>query len=506
MTLQPSPIWFVTGATGSIGRALVERLDGCVRLRLLVRADSTAAAHRRLAAVLGPKGRAALADGVIEPVIGDLRAPELGISPRKWAEVTDCLTGVLHVAARTDFDDGQDVEAYRDDNVRGALRVLRVAADADCPLVHVSTAYVSGVRSGLVREDELNAGQEHRNGYERSKFEAEEALRAAAGAADVPLTIFRPSIVLPERPRKGANDGPGPLAYLRLLANLEGRRASRERVIRYRGDCAGLLNLVPERFVVEVLARAVADGVRPGETYHVTARRSFAMRDVAGLMNEHLTGLRTELVPDLDAASLDRYELLLERSFRMYADYLFLDHEYDRSALDRDFGFDVTDDGNVNTAWLSDTYRAHLRVWRSERRKQRTVPAEVRAVREYFTHFLPARTGRRLVPGLASLSETFTVTVPSEGSFAMQIERGILTAVYPTETPSTSFDYETDAATLIEVVSGSARPAELFFAKRFIVRGDLYRALSTATALEEFFTLFPFPSSNAVKCTTEAVA
>ncbi len=127
MTRERAKTWFVTGATGSIGRALVERLDGSVRLRVLVRGASTAAAHRRLAATLGPKGRAALADGVIEVVAGDLRSTGLGLSPLTRAAVTDDLAGVLHVAARTDFDGGADVDVYRDDNVLGALRVLQVA-------------------------------------------------------------------------------------------------------------------------------------------------------------------------------------------------------------------------------------------------------------------------------------------------------------------------------------------------------------------------------------------
>ena len=488
MRVQRPRTWFITGATGSIGRALVERLDGRVRLRLLVRADDDVTARRRLTATLGPKGREALADGLIDCVAGDLCAPGLGLPPRRRAEVTDRLDGVMHVAARTDFDAGADAAAYRDINVQGALRVLQLAEDGGCPFAHVSTAYVSGVRSGQVREGELDVGQKHRNGYERSKFEAELVLRAAAAEAEVPLTVFRPSIVIPASPRADANEGPGPLAYLRLLANLEGRKAGRERVIRYRGDDDGLLNLVPQDFVVDVLAKAVLDGVRAGETYHVTAQRSFQMRQVAGLMNESLRGLRTQLVPQLDVTTLDRYEQILERSFRMYAEYLFLDHEYDRAALDRDFGLlDQADE-----SWLRRTYESHIAVWRGERRRQRADDHESRAIHAYFSEFLQTRTGRRLVPGLATLSASFTVTVPDVGSHLLCIEHGVLTEVRAVSEPSPGFDYEVDATTLLEAVSGSMRPAELFFAKRIVIRGDLYRALSTATALEDFFRLFPF--------------
>ena len=59
---------------------------------------------------------------------------------------------------------------------------------------YVSTAYVAGEPGGLFREDELAVGQSFRNPYERSKFEAELALRSEA--ADLPLQILRPSIVV----------------------------------------------------------------------------------------------------------------------------------------------------------------------------------------------------------------------------------------------------------------------------------------------------------------------
>ena len=45
----------------------------------------------------------------------------------------------------------------------------------------MSTAYVAGEPGGLFREDELSVGQSFRNPYERSKFEAEVALRSEGG-------------------------------------------------------------------------------------------------------------------------------------------------------------------------------------------------------------------------------------------------------------------------------------------------------------------------------------
>jgi nucleoside-diphosphate-sugar epimerase len=81
-------------------------------------------------------------------------------------------------------------------NVEGTRRILELART--CPglerLTYISTAYVAGEPGRLFREDELAVGQRFRNPYERSKFEAELALRSEG--ADLPLQILRPSIVV----------------------------------------------------------------------------------------------------------------------------------------------------------------------------------------------------------------------------------------------------------------------------------------------------------------------
>jgi nucleoside-diphosphate-sugar epimerase len=74
---------------------------------------------------------------------------------------------------------------------------LEIAAEGSLRrFVHVSTAYVSGRHAGEFAEEDLDAGQEFRNTYERSKNEAERVLRAAAASGDLPLAVARPSIVV----------------------------------------------------------------------------------------------------------------------------------------------------------------------------------------------------------------------------------------------------------------------------------------------------------------------
>jgi hypothetical protein len=66
---------------------------------------------------------------------------------------------------------------------------------APTPLLHLSTAYVCGERSGRVAEGELDVGQRFANGYESSKAEAERLVRAAQQQGGI-SAVARPSIVV----------------------------------------------------------------------------------------------------------------------------------------------------------------------------------------------------------------------------------------------------------------------------------------------------------------------
>jgi nucleoside-diphosphate-sugar epimerase len=100
---------------------------------------------------------------------------------------------VLHNAASLTFR-GTDpaCEPWRT-NVEGTRHVLDVCRQAGIRhFHHVSTAYVCGLRDGIVREDELEVGQDFGNDYERSKVAAERLVRGADHLETV--TVFRPSM------------------------------------------------------------------------------------------------------------------------------------------------------------------------------------------------------------------------------------------------------------------------------------------------------------------------
>ncbi|MDQ1446648.1 MAG: alcohol-forming fatty acyl-CoA reductase [Acidimicrobiaceae bacterium] len=161
----------VTGATGFLGTALVERLLRCVpdvHVTVLVRSGRrTAAAERtrreilrndcfdRLRAEVGPEAFDALIRDRLHTVAGDVGQDGLGLDDdgRRALGEADI---VIHSAATVSFDAALD--AAVEVNLLGPSRVaeaLEQTGNTKAHLVAVSTAYVAGTRRGPAHERPL---------------------------------------------------------------------------------------------------------------------------------------------------------------------------------------------------------------------------------------------------------------------------------------------------------------------------------------------------------------
>jgi thioester reductase-like protein len=196
--VSPAPV-FLTGATGFLGMEvlarLLERADRDVIC--LVRASDELEAQKRLDGVLSRLwDEPAPYRSRARAVAGDVTRPGLGMDGRLRTELAEDVGAVLHCAASITFD--LPLEEAREINVEGTREVIGFAREAQSlgrltRFVHVSTAFVGGLHSGVFGEDQLDTGQGFRNTYERTKWEAEHVL---AAAADLSPAIARPSIVM----------------------------------------------------------------------------------------------------------------------------------------------------------------------------------------------------------------------------------------------------------------------------------------------------------------------
>src|ERR1700712_1354702 len=157
--------YFVTGATGFIGRFLIERLlerDG--EINVLVREGS----RGRLDALIDRWG----GGDRIRPVIGDLGEERLGVSDDEGERLTGNVEHFFHLAPV--YDMTADEETNERLNVQGTRHAVDLANALQVGhLHHVSSVAAAGNYDGYFREDMFDEGQELPSPYHRTKFESE---------------------------------------------------------------------------------------------------------------------------------------------------------------------------------------------------------------------------------------------------------------------------------------------------------------------------------------------
>jgi NAD(P)-dependent dehydrogenase (short-subunit alcohol dehydrogenase family) len=242
--------YFVTGATGLIGRHLVERLlerEGDIYV--LVREGSADKLER-----WRDQER-------VKPVFGDITERQLGLddSAREQLEGVDHF---FHLAAIYDITADETSNAAL--NVTGTQNAVDLANALGAKRFHhMSSIAVAGSHDGYFTEDDFDEGQQFPTAYHRTKFESEKLVRERA---QVPWRAYRPSLVVGNSQTGEMDKIDGPYYFFKAIQKL--RHALPEWFPLVSLEF-GRANIVPVDYVAAVVDHvAHLDGL-DGRAFHV---------------------------------------------------------------------------------------------------------------------------------------------------------------------------------------------------------------------------------------------
>ena len=250
--------YFVTGATGFIGKRLVKKLlerKGAV-VHFLIREESAdKVADLRNFWGVGP-ARAV-------PVFGDLTAKKLGVAADDVKKLKGEIDHFYHLAAVYDL--AADEETQVAVNIEGTRNTVDLAKAIDAGhFHHVSSIAAAGLYEGVFREDMFDEAEGLDHPYFRTKHESERIVREDC---KVPWTVYRPAMVVGDSQTGEMDKIDGPYYFFTLIKKLRDVFPPWMPMLGIEG---GRINIVPVDFVADAMDHIAHKPKLDGHTFHLT--------------------------------------------------------------------------------------------------------------------------------------------------------------------------------------------------------------------------------------------
>jgi NAD(P)-dependent dehydrogenase (short-subunit alcohol dehydrogenase family) len=270
--------YFVTGATGFIGKRLVKALlarKGAV-VHFLLRPESEGKVAGLLEYWGTTKARAV-------PVYGDLTAKKLGVAGDAIKALKGQVDMVFHLAAVYDLSADEESQVHA--NIEGTRNVVEFAKAIDAGhLHHVSSIAAAGLYEGVFREDMFDEAESLDHPYFMTKHESEKIVRKES---KVPWTVYRPGFVVGDSQTGEMDKIDGPYYFFKLIQRMRQILPPWFPAVGLEG---GRINIVPVDFVVKCLDHISHSGGPKvdlkGKCFHLVDPVGYRIGDVLDIFSK----------------------------------------------------------------------------------------------------------------------------------------------------------------------------------------------------------------------------
>ena len=250
--------YFVTGATGFIGRFLVANLlKRGEPIYVLVRKSSA----KKLMELRNDYWHAT--DKQVIGVVGDLGKPNLGISADDAKKLAGKVRHFFHLAAIYDLvASPEDQQKANVDGTRNAVEFAETIK-AGC-FHHVSSIAAAGLYDGVFREDMFEEAEDLDHPYFRTKHDSEGIVRRECAR---PYRIYRPGFVVGDSKTGYIDKIDGPYYFFKFIQKLRQALPPWMPTIGIEG---GRINIVPVDFIADAIDYLAHKKGLDGKCFHLT--------------------------------------------------------------------------------------------------------------------------------------------------------------------------------------------------------------------------------------------